>query len=87
MVQEYDESALHTQLKYLESLFDYERARKKRDIKVNEIHRDDIEIFRLLNKHMSHTIDNNAFNWIRPSLWSTIFSGAKVAAASNGGTR
>ena len=30
MVQEYDDSRLHTQLKYIESLFDVQRALNKR---------------------------------------------------------
>ena len=32
MIQEYDESSLHTQLKYLESLFDVPRLQSKKDI-------------------------------------------------------
>jgi DNA polymerase alpha subunit A len=83
MKQEYDESAVHTQLKYLESLYDVDKAVKKREkaalegtgmsVKPEPLPKDHIEIFRLLNKHMSFAIENNAYNWIRPSLWSTLF--------------
>ena len=46
MVQEYDESGLHTQLKYLESLFDYERAKKEKMKLLSpngEVKKDDVE--------------------------------------------
>jgi DNA polymerase alpha subunit A len=77
MKQEYDESTLHTQLKYLESLFDVEKALKKKErveagIKPEPLPKDHVEIFRLLNKHMFFAIENNAYNWIRPSLWTTM---------------
>ena len=36
MMQEYDETALHTQLKYLESLFDVSRFQSKRNLTDNE---------------------------------------------------
>ena len=90
MKQEYDDSALHTQLKYLESLFDVDKAVKKiaersempvSPAMLESLPKDHIEIFRLLNKHMSFAIENNAFNWIRPSLWSTLFGKAGGGSA------
>ena len=32
MIQEYDEAMLHTQLKYMESLFDYSRLSTKKEL-------------------------------------------------------
>lgn len=74
--QEYDDSALHTQLKYLETLFNLEKF--ERDLKRSEhtsshaISRDDKEVFKLLHQHMSNAINGSAYNWIRPSLWTAI---------------
>ena len=79
MKQEYSESELHTQLKYLESLFDVERAKEKcantEDLVLvpPELTDHQKEIFKLLKIHMSNTVENNAYNWIRPSLWSKMF--------------
>ena len=75
MVQVYNDSALHTQLKYLESLFDIDRKNKDKNTAgtLPPLPKDHEEIFRLLSKHMGFTIANNGYNWIRPSLWSTLF--------------
>lgn len=75
--QEFDELALHTQLKYLESLFDVKRyqARKSVDDKtlLTRLSKDQLEVLRLLREHMSNSVKGSAYNWIRPSLWSALF--------------
>eukprot|EP01038_Epipyxis_sp_PR26KG_P011762 gene11762-15739_t len=77
MTQEYDESMLHTQLKYIESLFDVHRYQTKYKIS-NEnglflmMSKDQIEVFHLLHKHLSNTIRNSSYNWIRPSIWTAV---------------
>ena len=76
MKQQYSDSDLHTQLKYLESLFDYEGAINSLRIEKGDIKHlpdDHVEVYNLLKKHMSFAVENNAYNWIRPSLWSTLF--------------
>jgi DNA polymerase alpha subunit A len=72
MVQEYDDLALYTQLKYYETLFDVPRALTKRQISGDEIQKDR-EIFEYLKQYMMHTINASAYNWIRPSLWEQLF--------------
>ena len=88
MLQEYDESRLHTQLKYLESLFDFERglvrakaasltaedASVTGSVRCLESLPDDHRmVFDLLKKHMSNAVTGSSFNWIRPSLWTAVF--------------
>jgi DNA polymerase alpha subunit A len=93
IIQEYNEATLHTQLKYIESLFDVNRAIAQR-IKsesnngegggdllntrskalLDTVPSDHKEIYRLVKEHMANTINVSAYNWVRPSLWSTIFS-------------
>ena len=75
MVQEYTDADLHTQLKYLETLFDYERTKNKRkddNLVLIERHK---EIFDILNEQMGNVVKGSAYNWVRPSLWSTVFGG------------
>jgi hypothetical protein len=33
----------------------------------------DMEVYRLLFKHMGHAVSSSAYNWVRPSLWSAMF--------------
>lgn len=40
------------------------------------LHREQLEIYRLLHEHMSNTVEGSAYNWIRPSLWATMFGKA-----------
>jgi len=86
MVAEYDELALHTQLKCLEALFDVPRMQNKR--KLNDVAlrtvlpTEQVELLRLLRQHMSHSVQQSAYNWIRPSLWTSLFG--KSAAAASG---
>ena len=41
-----------------------------------------VELLRLLRQHMSHSVQQSAYNWIRPSLWTSLFG--KSAAAASG---
>ncbi len=43
--------------------------------------RHNVELFGYLKQHLSNTVNNSAYNWIRPSLWSAMF-GKSAAAAS-----
>lgn len=76
MLQEYDDSTLHTQLKYLASLFDYDGYQKKLKrgtiTTLINLSPDDKEVFKLLHQHMTNSINGSAYNWIRPSLWTAI---------------
>jgi len=89
MKQQYSDSNLHTQLKYLESLFNYQEAVKtlrseNEDLSYGDLPRDHLEIYNLLQKHMSFAVENNEYNWIRPTLWSDLFgkSGVQIADES-----
>lgn len=73
MVQEYTDADLHTQLKYLESLFDVTRAVAKKpgcDLMLLPTHK---EVFDLLKQQMTNIVNGSAYNWVRPSLWSAVF--------------
>ena len=80
--REYDDATLHTQLKYLESLFDFERYEKRmkdenanpQDVlqPVKSLLKDETEVYRLLKNHMSNSVNASAYNWIRPSLWTAL---------------
>ena len=86
------QSALHTQLKYLESLFDLPRSIKKRETaaatdsslsshSLTSLPKDHVEVFRLLAGHLNNAVVGSEFNWVRPSLWSSLF-GAKDKKAA-----
>jgi hypothetical protein len=85
MKQQYSDSDLHDQLKFLENMFNYEKAveslRAENEIITHDSFPEDhVEIYNLLKKHMSFAVENNAYNWIRPSLWSTLFGkGGNIA--------
>ena len=81
VLQEYSEKQLHTQLQYLKSLVDVEAFNSK--TKKNTagaaiptgvtLQDNQAEIYKLLNAHITNTINVSAYNWIRPSLWSAMF--------------
>jgi len=97
MTPDYSDLDLHTQLKFVESLFDLARACEKRadatlpanilsDVTLADIERekekrrlmDSVpnetkELLRLLFEHMKNAVQWNAYNWVRPSLWSAVF--------------
>ncbi len=84
MVPEYTHEALYTQIKYLENLFDFGKACKKRDIEKNSapVPIEHEKVFTLLSKHMHNTVQWNGYNWIRPSLWSAMFAGTGTASGA-----
>ncbi|KAL7690427.1 putative DNA-directed DNA polymerase, family B, ribonuclease H-like superfamily [Plasmopara halstedii] len=83
---EYPDSALYTQLKYFESLFDVERAHKK--IREQEARASDAsnttEIPSLSDRHRvvlqkllsqaEEAVHRNDYNWVKPSIWQTLFT-------------
>lgn len=99
MLQLYTDEQLHTQLIYLESLFDYDKANQRKikmekekenadentltklkpDLLADIVIPDHKSVYSALNEHMANSVNGSAFNWIRPSLWSTIF-GNQLAA-------
>lgn len=87
MVAEYSEVALYTQLKYLQSLFDVSRMQEKKKLPKNVlkklIHEKTADIMNVLNKHTSTLVDNSAYNWIRPSLWSLLFGDGHHRRSAN----
>jgi DNA polymerase alpha subunit A len=90
MVQEYNEEMVYTQLKYLESLFDFERVVKRRELNMKDVQGvigpSHIEVFNTLQKHMSNTIQWSAYNWVRPSLWEAMFGSDGATKAHTVGT-
>lgn len=44
---------------------------------------DELHVLHLLKEHMTNTIKWSAYNWIRPSLWSSLFGKALNASKSN----
>ncbi|GAB5035819.1 dna polymerase alpha catalytic [Nannochloropsis oceanica] len=80
MDMEYSEKQLHTQLKFLETLFDVKRAKSKKiaagvvPVPLPDGH---IRVLDLLHDQTRQMVSSTAYNWIRPSLWSMVFSGVK----------
>ncbi|OWZ15399.1 DNA polymerase alpha catalytic subunit [Phytophthora megakarya] len=83
---EYPDSALYTQLKYFESLFDIERAQKKiREQKerstsattttepptLSERHR---AVLQKLLSQAEAAVHRDDYNWVKPSIWQTLFT-------------
>jgi hypothetical protein len=80
MGMEYSEKALHTQLKFLETLFDVRRAKAKKmeagtvPLPLPDGH---VRVLDLLHEQTRQIVSSTAYNWIRPSLWSMISGGVK----------
>ncbi|OQS00816.1 DNA polymerase alpha catalytic subunit [Thraustotheca clavata] len=75
---EYTDQALYTQLKYYESLVNTDRAIAKLQ-KENEstkflLHDTENRIFNHLHKQINEVIDRNDYNWVKPTMWTTLFS-------------
>ena len=34
-----------------------------------------LEVYSLLKQHMSNMVQGSAYNWVLPSLWSSVFGG------------
>jgi DNA polymerase alpha subunit A len=78
----YSDSALYEQLKYYETLFDAPRAQEraierwslKRSDNTFPLSVEQRAVLDLLLIRIRHEVSNSAYNWIQPSLWSTVFS-------------
>ncbi|KAG7397018.1 DNA-directed DNA polymerase alpha catalytic subunit pol1 [Phytophthora boehmeriae] len=83
---EYSDSALYTQLKYFEALFDVERAQKKikdQQMRVSgtatkteppvlsERHR---AMLGKLFTQAEQAVHRDDYNWVKPSIWQTLFT-------------
>ncbi|CBJ49021.1 conserved unknown protein [Ectocarpus siliculosus] len=80
LVQEYPDKTLYDQLKYFETLFDVDRAQtkvselfnfKETDLPVSPEHR---QILSLVGRRIQDDVQSSGYNWIRPSLWSSVFT-------------
>lgn len=59
---------------YVRDIDDMSAIKKKKNEDIYQgIHKNNIEIFRLVSIHLAHTIQGSAYNWVRPSLWTAIF--------------
>ena len=81
MVQEYTDADLHTQLKYLETLFDYDRTLAKKAGQNYMMVPEHKEVFELLKQQMVNIVNGSAYNWVRPSLWSAVFGSKATLGA------
>jgi DNA polymerase alpha subunit A len=85
------ERMLHTQLKYIDTLFDVNHACEQLERKdaslgsknelVKSIAKHDKVALQELHQMSDKYMRGNAFNWIAPSLWSSIF-GSSLASSS-----
>ncbi|CAM9853488.1 unnamed protein product, partial [Laminaria digitata] len=80
LVQEYSDKGLYDQLKFFETLFDVDRAQTKvselfnikaADLPVSPEHR---QILGLVGRRIQDDVVSSGYNWIRPSLWSSVFT-------------
>jgi hypothetical protein len=46
-----------------------------------------VELMHILKQHMSNSVEGSAYNWIRPSLWSTLFARTTGAREGKEGAR
>jgi len=79
LAEEYGEKVLFTQLKYFDSLFDFDRSCKKLEDKISKkdlidcISREDRSAFSTLHELVKNVLQSNAYNWISPNLFSVLF--------------
>ncbi|KAJ0411569.1 hypothetical protein ATCC90586_004219 [Pythium insidiosum] len=86
---EFPDNALYTQLKFLASLFDVERARKKAqeslerqsgqavgsvDHLIPALSDRHRAILRALHDQAQRVVRQNDYNWVKPSIWQTLFA-------------
>ncbi|KAL7539084.1 hypothetical protein ACHAXR_009011, partial [Thalassiosira sp. AJA248-18] len=79
----YTESALQTQLKYFDSLFDMTHAckqlQKSQTVSLTEkeviksLAKEDKEAFQLLHGFSSHTLNKSGYNWVSGQFFQTLF--------------
>jgi hypothetical protein len=92
MKAEYSDEQLHEQIKYYQTLFDVPRAEKRLketnekrakaangaapplSATLSDEHR---AVFEHLHASATKTVEQSAYNWVRPSLWNCIFAGGK----------
>ena len=78
----YSERSLHTQLKYLDTLFDVQHASEQVSMKNKNTNK--LEVAKYLSKHdkvameelhdrANRYLRGSAFNWIEPTLWTSLF--------------
>ena len=41
-----------------------------------------VELLSILRQHMTNSVEGSAYNWIRPSLWTSLFAKSAAASAS-----
>lgn len=41
-----------------------------------------VELMKILRQHMSNSVEWSAYNWVRPSLWTSMFAKSAAAAAA-----
>ncbi|CAK4613269.1 unnamed protein product [Aphanomyces euteiches] len=81
---EYSENALYTQLKYYQSLVDVDRAINNvqkensrhigQEVAPSGLNERQKEVFQKLFIQINETIDRNDYNWVKPSMWTSLFS-------------
>ncbi|KAF0701119.1 Aste57867_8416 [Aphanomyces stellatus] len=84
VTMEYSDTALYTQLKYYESLVDVDRAlanihkentrQPGNEIIAGALTERQKEVFEKLLVQIRETINRNDYNWVKPSMWTTLFS-------------
>ena len=88
MRPKYSEHMFHTQLKYLDTLFDMNHASEQFE-KNNEGSKKELmqsiapldkKTFALLHEVTHQFLDKNAYNWVAPSLWKSLFETGKITA-------
>ena len=82
----FSESALQTQLKYLDSLFDIEHACKQlsksktsvteKEVQ-NNLRKDDKNAFKLLHGFTSESLNKSGYNWVTNQFFQTLFGGIR----------
>jgi len=81
----FTERMLHNQLKYIDTLFDVSHACDQ--LEKDEQHGSKNELMKSIAKHdkvameelhqmADKYLNGNAFNWIAPTLWSSLFGSA-----------
>jgi len=78
-VAEYPEEALHNQLKCVACLVDLKRAEASAPadmpLRRDQVPGDRRKILDTLHAFAKKEVESSAYNWIRPSLWTTVFGG------------
>jgi DNA polymerase alpha subunit A len=89
---EFPDAALYTQLRFFESLFDVPRARTKlaeqqargggggaasdANAGLPALPETHVQVFKRLHKQARRAVQLDAYNWVKPSVWQTLFTDA-----------